>query len=47
MNWFGIDLALHGCGSKFWRTQIKLYFCHFGFLVWMWRVEGTLDEWAA
>jgi len=42
MNWFGIDLALHGCGSKFWRTQIKLYFCHFGFLVWMWRVEGTL-----
>jgi len=44
--WFGIALTFHGCGFKSWRTQVKLYFCHFGFLVGMWRVEGTLDEWA-
>jgi len=30
MNWLdGLTLTWywHGCGFKFWRTQIKLYFC--------------------
>jgi len=27
--WFGIDLALHGCGFKSWRAQTQLYFGYF------------------
>jgi len=26
-----LSYHLHGSGFKPWRTQIKLYFCHFGF----------------